>query len=105
MIPFYKAFSLFMRVFSRPLIAYTKKYHSNNTSSVLVRLAFIRLGNFYHRIEAKINRKFLNINSEFAFMPLNEELAVEKGIEFFYEIVFYSIVIGLPVYEMYRASR
>ncbi len=45
-----------------------------------------------------INRKFLKIQSEFAFKPLNDELAMEKGIEFFYEIIFYTLVIGLPLY-------
>jgi hypothetical protein len=62
MIPFYKAFSLIMRVFSRPLISYTKKYHANNDKqSKIVRLWFIRLGNFYHKVDSKINQKFLKI--------------------------------------------
>jgi len=53
MIPFYKAFSLIMRVFSRPLISYTKKYHANNDKqSKIVRLWFIRLGNFYHKVDS-----------------------------------------------------
>jgi len=29
MIPFYKAFSLVLRVFSKPLLSYTKRVHSS----------------------------------------------------------------------------
>lgn len=47
----------------------------------------------------------MKIETQFAYKPLNDELALEKGIEFFYEIIFYSIVIGLPLYEMMRASN
>jgi hypothetical protein len=80
--------------------------HANNPSkSTRLRTMFIRFGNFYHRIEAQINRKFLKIQSEFAFKPLNDELAMEKGIEFFYELIFYVIVIGLPLYEMNRQAN
>jgi hypothetical protein len=31
-------------------------------------------------------------------------VALEKGIEGIYEIFFYSIVIGLPLYEMHRSA-
>ena len=40
----------------------------------------------------------MKIETQLAYKPLNDELAIEKGVEFFYEIVFYLIVIGLPVY-------
>ena len=73
MIPFYKALSLVLRVFSRPLLNYTKKVHSSREAqSMLVRTMFIRLGNFYHRFDSTINRHFLRINSNFAFKPLND---------------------------------
>ena len=81
MIPFYKAFSLLLRVFSKPLLNYTKKVHSSQEAqSKIVRQLFIALGNSYHRYDSTINRKFLKINSQFAFKPLSDELALEKGI-------------------------
>lgn len=62
MIPFYKAFSLVLRVLSRPVLAYTKKVHSSGEAqSMLVRRMFILLGNFYHRYDSAINRRFLRI--------------------------------------------
>jgi hypothetical protein len=62
MIPFYKAFSLVLRVLSRPLLAYTKKVHSSGEAqSMRVRRFFIFMGNFYHRYDSTINRRFLKI--------------------------------------------
>lgn len=85
MIPFYKAFSIVVRVLSKPIIAYTKKVHSSKEAkSMRVRRLFIFLGNFYHRFDSAINRRFLKIESNFAHKPLSDELALEKGIEFFY---------------------
>lgn len=85
MIPFYKAFSLVLRVLSRPILAYTKKVHSSGEAqSMQIRRFFILLGNFYHRYDSAINRRFLKIESSFAHKPLSDELALEKGIEFFY---------------------
>jgi hypothetical protein len=72
MIPLYKVFSLITRVFSRPLINYTKKMHANNKDNSRLRVFFIHFGNFYHRVDSQINRKFLKIQSEFAFKPLND---------------------------------
>lgn len=81
MIPFYKAFSLILRVFSKPLISYTKKVHSSREAqNMYVRQFFVKLGNFYHRFDSSINRKFLKISSQFAYKPLSDELAIEKGI-------------------------
>lgn len=64
MIPFYKAFSLILRVFSKPLLSYTKQMHaSREVKGLSMRQFFIRLGNYYHRFDSTINRRFLKINS------------------------------------------
>ena len=77
MIPFYKVFSLLLRTLSKPLLAYTKRVHSNREAkSKLVRNFFIGLGNFYHRFDSYINRQFLRVKSQTAFKPLNDELAL-----------------------------
>ena len=56
-------------------------------SHEFIRRFFIFLGNYYHIFETKINRKFLNLSTDFAFKikPLNDEAAITKGVEFFYE--------------------
>lgn len=85
---------------------YTKKIHMDRKghSNVWIRRFFIFLGNKYHVFETKINRKFLNISSDFAFRikPLSDEDAITKGVEFFYEVILYVILITIPLYEMNR---
>ena len=105
MIPLIKVVSLFFRVFSKPLINYTKMYHAtNHIKSNRLRAFFIMLGNKYHRFQNYINKRYLKVASDFAFKPLNDSLALQKGIQFFYEIIFYSIVLGFPIYQLYLAS-
>jgi hypothetical protein len=82
-LPLYKVASLFIRVFSRPLINYTKHIHIKNNhlhEKSPLRKGFIWLGNWYNRLEVYINRRFMKIETQFAYKPLNDELAIEKGI-------------------------
>lgn len=109
MLPFFKVFSLLIRAFSKPLIAYTKKHHSNNKHSFhrFLRGFFMRLGNTYNIMETKVNKKFLKIEvaEDLFIKPLSEDVAVDKGVEFFYEIIFYSIILCLPLYEMWKQQE
>lgn len=82
-LPFYKVISLVIRVISRPLVNQFKHKHLKNNGQEThpyVRAAFIWLGNSSSRWEAWINRRFMKIDSQFAYKPLNDELAIEKGI-------------------------
>ena len=105
MLPFIKVFSLVVRAFSRPLINYTKRYHASNRDNTFkfIRVFFIRLGNYYNKVETKINKKFLKIEitDDVFIKPLSDDVAIDKGVEFFYEVIFYSIILTLPLYEMY----
>ena len=109
MIPFFKIFSLVIRVFTRPMVNYTKKYHLGNTKNTprLLRAYFVALGNYYNRAESWINRKFLKIETPDALFikPLSDDVALEKGVEFFYEIMVYLILLVLPLYEMYTTHN
>ncbi len=100
MIPLYKLLSLLLRVFSRPLINLTKRYHANNElKNDWIRRQFFKLGVWFHRFEAKINRRYLKMNANNTTVkPISEAQSIDKGIEFFYEILFYSIAIGFPMY-------
>src|SRR4051812_1045059 len=105
MLPLFKVFSLVVRAFSRPLIVYTKRYHASNKHQFhsTLRVFFIRIGNFYNKMETKINKKFLKIEitDDVFIKPLSDDVAVDKGVEFFYEVLFYGIVLSLPLYEMW----
>lgn len=58
MIQFYKLFSLVIRVFTKPLVNYTKQYHMSNKrfSHEKLRVTFIFLGHKYHYLEYLIER-------------------------------------------------
>ena len=82
MLPLYKLFSLVARVFSRPLINLTKRYHANNQiQNQMIRRWFYRLGNWFNMIETRINRRYLRMDaSKITIKPLSESNAVDKGI-------------------------
>ena len=107
MLPFIKVFSLVVKVFTKPLITYTRKVHSSRkgAQSSFTRRFFLYLGDRYNKIETSINRRFLNldVSDDFFVKPISDELAIDKGIEFFYEIIFYFIILSLPIYEMIKS--
>ncbi|CAD8150818.1 unnamed protein product [Paramecium pentaurelia] len=111
MLPLFKVFSLIVRVFARPVIARTKAAHLKKAQSGhtnWVKRFYVRLGNFQHKWDQKIDSKFMGIDkksSDFFFKPMNDEVALEKGVEFFYEILIYALLITLPTYEMYSAQQ
>jgi hypothetical protein len=82
MLPLYKLLSLFLRVFSRPLINLTKRYHANNEIKTdWVRRYFFRMGMWFHKFESKINRKYLKTDTNnIVIKPISEPNAVDKGI-------------------------
>lgn len=109
MIPFYKILSLVVRVFAKPIISKTKDYHLRFRSEdhTMMKKFFILLGNRYHRFETKINKDSLKIldEGELYIKPLSNTQAIEKGIDIFYEVLLYCIIIGFPIYELYRAEN
>jgi len=66
MIQFYKLFSLIIRVFTKPLVTYTKQYHMarKQFSHERLRLFFIYLGHKYNLLEATINKANLPNSSD-----------------------------------------
>ena len=108
MVPFYKLMSLVIRVFSRPVVNYTKKYHLHNKSRQAQRLQafFMYFGNLQHQLDFKINKSLQGVSTKNHFLkPLNKDLALERGVEFFYEIVVYIILIGVPILEMAKQQQ
>ena len=72
----------------------------------IFRKFFIRLGLFQNRMENRINKSTVgNKIDDFFIKAITDEIALEKGIEFFWEIFLYSFLIGLPCYEMYTSSQ
>jgi hypothetical protein len=54
----------------------------------------------------------ISTKDDFFQKPLSEDMAIEKvllsclcqGVEFFYELLIYGTLIGLPLYELYVSS-
>lgn len=111
MLPLLKILTVIFKVFSKPLINYTKKHHvarnKEQKHPTLSKRFFVWFGNHVNVFESKVNRKFLNISSDIPFKIkiLKEEDALEKGLEYFYEIIFYAFLIALPLHEMYKANK
>jgi cytochrome b561 len=61
------------------------------------------LGRLQHYIEKKINATYVKSQAQQA--PINENDAIERGITFFYEIVFYALIFTLPALEILRQAR
>lgn len=111
MLPLLKILTVIFKVFSKPLINYTKKHHlarnREQKHPTLSKRFFVWFGTHVNIFESKVNRKFLNISSDvpFKIKALKDEDALEKGLEYFYEIIFYAIIIALPLHEMYKANK
>lgn len=58
---------------------------------------FTWFGDAQNRIESKINSSYLPTK-------LTEEVIIERGIEFFYEIIFYTVIFSIPCIEIIRTS-
>ena len=104
MLPFFKVFALLTRIFTRPVLMHIKSYHKSNkdlAKSVMAR-PFIALGNWQYHTSMLINRKLFRVetDSDMFVKPLNVEIALETGMELFYEIAVYSLVIGICIYEI-----
>ena len=111
MLPLLKILTVIFKVFSKPLINHTKKYHlarnKNNQKPTFSKRFFVSFGHYVNIFESKVNRKFLNISPDMPFKikTLKENDALEKGLEYFYEMIFYAILITLPLHEMYKANK
>lgn len=54
-------------------------------------------------MEHHINRRFLGIKADPNFLgvpPLSDEIALEKGVEYTYEVFLYGFLILVPLYEL-----
>ena len=102
-LPFQKIITLIIRTFSKPMLQYARKKHAQNQMRFF-NWIFIWIGRNYHLGEQFINNRILKTSRKTKAAELKEDIALEKGIEAFYEFWFYVIVIGIPLYEMHKGS-
>lgn len=105
MYPIFKLVSLTVRLFSRPAIELMKRVHYSQLSrTTWLNYLLQRLGNLQYSLRVKLDKRIKNIRSddELFCLGLQRDVALEKGIHFFYETLFYTLVIGAALYEGYR---
>ncbi len=109
MIPLYKLFMVSARMFAKPVVSLIKRRHkaSKELAPGFVERFFIYIGNREYRMDQWMNRKLINdqLVERVAVKPLNDDLALEKGIEFFYEFLVYFIIISVTVMELNKAAN
>lgn len=105
MYPIFRLVSLAVRLFSRPAIEFMKKVHYSQISQASrFNRVLERVGNLQYRLKVMLDRKLMNIRTDqdMFSLGLQRDIALEKGIHFFYETMFYTAVIGAATYEGYR---
>lgn len=86
-----------IRTFSRPMLNYIQQSQKEGRMAAF-RWFFIAFGRRHHHFEHWLNHKILKTTHKKQISELKDEILLEKGISAFYEWIFYSIVIGLPLY-------
>lgn len=104
MIPFQKIFTLVIRTFSKPVLSLMKKKQQEGKLKHF-RWFFVGLGRRYQVFEHWLNHRLLKTAHKKQLTELKEEVLLEKGVEAFYELFLYSIIIGLPMYELYKSAE
>lgn len=80
-----------------------KEYKGSNSNNVKNFLKII--GQFYYVYLTKFNRRILKVKTNTPIRLLPEEKAVDKGIEILSELLLYTIILGIPVYELLTGAK
>jgi hypothetical protein len=106
-IPLYKLFSLATKVYLKPILNYVKEAHVWNFRNVTgFNARMVRLGNWKNRLDLRLNFRVLGIKTDLGVVlkPLPANIALEKGIEVFYELIFFAIIILVVGSEMLKSQ-
>jgi hypothetical protein len=103
-VSFSKLFTLFVRIFSKPMVGYIKTLQKEHRREWLT-VFFNHFGQMVHKFEFRLNRLITKDNSIIQPKDLPSDTAAEKGVEMFYEMVFYAIALGVPIYEYNKSNQ
>jgi hypothetical protein len=107
----FKILSIAIRTLARPLINWVTYYNrikvqeSQNKSAVFIKHRLIWLGQTTNYYNILINRKIFGLSKETTIKALTTDKALEKGAEVISEIIVYSILLTIPIYEMIKAYK
>jgi hypothetical protein len=77
------------------MLGYVKRKHQKTKDSLFAGF-FIGFGRRWYSMEHWVNHSILKTNPKRQKTELKDDILLEKGVEAFYEILFYLIVLGLP---------
>ena len=107
----FKLFTLLMRTLARPLINWVSYYNrarlqsSNSKFHIFIKNKLINIGQDINFYNITINRKLFKLSTKDVIKPLSVEKALEKGAEFISEVIVYTILLSLPIYELVKLSK
>jgi hypothetical protein len=88
--------TLTARLLAEPLTNYLKRMHLENKWKHMNGF-FVMFGGWWQMIEYHVNRTLMRNAAYTLPKRLKPEALIEKGIQAFYELLFYSILIALPL--------
>jgi hypothetical protein len=107
----FKILSIAVKTLARPLINWLSYYNrlrvqeSNHRIMVFLRLRLVWIGQKFNYYNVLINRKIFGLVKEEEIKPLTDEKALERGAELLSEMIVYSIILGIPIYEMIKSQK
>jgi Optic atrophy 3 protein (OPA3) len=109
MIPFIKLAMIMAKMFTAPLIKFSKQHTKQRL--VFLRKYLISIGNSIHRFEARVNKAYSNIqikdtDKEKFIKNLSDDKAFDYGVTFLLEFVLlYSIILGIAISEVKKGNE
>ena len=108
MIPLYKLFLVSARMFAKPIVNLVKRRHkaTKDFHPGFVERCFVMLGNREYRIDLWMNKRlsYRESGERVPVKSLSNDVALERGIEFFYEILVYALILSVTIMELRKAS-
>ena len=109
MFPVLKVFTLTVKMFTRPILARLKtniKSEGNLKNQIIAR-QFIRLGILEYRMSMWVNRMLFKIetDSDMFYKPLKNDVALENGLDLFFESAGYILIFFVCLFEIQKYAR
>lgn len=108
---FFKIMTLVVRTMAKPVISWVSYYkrmklqESDSYLSTLIRQKLTWTGQQVHYYNTAVNRKVFRLGTNDPIKPLTDDKALEKGAEFLSEVIIYSILISIPIYEWWKTRQ
>ena len=106
-IPFVKIFSLFLRLFTRPIVNFVKNTFKKKTEHpVGMERTLVSLGNFQNRLNVMIQRKYLGVeHTDSKINPVAKDKAFDMGAELLSDVLVYGTLFSWGIYELVKAAN